>query len=152
MGALRQVYDPEGWTCFTEDEQLTMMSLWCIMRSPLMIGGEMTKFDDFTLKLLTNSEILRMHQNARASHPVYRRCEAGTEAALWTAFDAEGGLYAALFNLGEAKAELSFTAEDLEVRAFSSCKELWSGEELPSGTVVKSVIPAHGAKVYRIEA
>ena len=150
VGALRQVYDPEGWTRFTETEQITMLSLWCIMRSPLMIGGEMTKFDDFTLMLLTNAEILKMHKNARASHPVYRRTENGTEVTLWTAFDAEGGLYAALFNLGEEEAELSFTAEDLEVDTFASVKELWTGKELGATDTVKTLIPAHGAVVYKI--
>lgn len=33
------------------------MTLWCIMRSPLMIGGEMTGFDDFTMRLITNEAV-----------------------------------------------------------------------------------------------
>ena len=37
---------------------LTMMTLWCMFRSPLMIGAELTKMDDFTLSLLTNKELL----------------------------------------------------------------------------------------------
>ena len=49
IGAIRQVYNKDNRTNFTEDEQWTMMNLWCIFRSPLMIGGEMTKFDDFTM-------------------------------------------------------------------------------------------------------
>ena len=36
---------------------LTMMTLWCMFRSPLMIGAELTKMDDFTLSLLTNKEL-----------------------------------------------------------------------------------------------
>lgn len=58
VGAILQDYGPDGWTKFTKDEQITMMSLWCIMRSPLMIGGEMTKFDDFTMSLLTNADLI----------------------------------------------------------------------------------------------
>ena len=58
VGALRQCYDPNGWTNFTQAEQRTMMTLWCMMRSPLMMGGELTKNDDFTLKLLTNRDVL----------------------------------------------------------------------------------------------
>lgn len=30
----------DRWTRFTRDEQLTMMSLWSIFRSPLIFGGE----------------------------------------------------------------------------------------------------------------
>lgn len=35
-----------------------MMTLWCMFRSLLMIGAELTKMDDFTLSLLTNKELL----------------------------------------------------------------------------------------------
>ena len=47
VGPIRQDYDKNDRTHFTEDEQYTMMTLWSIFRSPLMIGGEMTGFDDF---------------------------------------------------------------------------------------------------------
>ena len=60
IGAIRQVYNKDNRTNFTEDEQWTMMNLWCIFRSPLMIGGEMTKFDDFTMSLLTNERLIEM--------------------------------------------------------------------------------------------
>ena len=46
-------------THFTHDEQITLMSLWSIARSPLMIGADLTKLDDFTLSLLTNDEVMR---------------------------------------------------------------------------------------------
>ena len=65
VGALRQDYNENDRTKFTENEQITMLTLWSIFRSPLFIGGEMTKFDDFTLSLLTNRDILGMHKNAR---------------------------------------------------------------------------------------
>ena len=39
VGALRQCENPADWTRFTQAEQRTMMTLWCMMRSPLMIGG-----------------------------------------------------------------------------------------------------------------
>ena len=58
LGALRQCNSPDEWTRFTPAEQRTMMTLWPMMRSPLMIGAEMTKNDDFTLSLLTNGDVL----------------------------------------------------------------------------------------------
>lgn len=47
----------EGDCLFTREEQKTMMTLWCMFRSPLMIVAELTKMDDFTLSLLTNKEL-----------------------------------------------------------------------------------------------
>ena len=101
IGYIKQDYSPDITTRFTKDEQVTMLTLWSIFRSPLIIGGEMTKFDDFTMSLLTNKGILKMHRNARHSHQVWRRKMNGSEIVLWTAADAEGGQYAALFNIGE---------------------------------------------------
>ena len=41
-----------------------MMTLWCIFRSPLMVGAELTKLDDWTLSLLTNREVLSLWRTA----------------------------------------------------------------------------------------
>ncbi|MBN1143234.1 MAG: NPCBM/NEW2 domain-containing protein [Bacteroidales bacterium] len=45
-------------TRMTKDEQIALMSLWTIFRSPLMFGGDLPSNDDFTLSLLTNAEVL----------------------------------------------------------------------------------------------
>lgn len=51
-------------TRLTEDEQYTLMTLWTIFRSPLMFGGDLPSNDDFTLSLLTNSEVLDVLKNS----------------------------------------------------------------------------------------
>jgi hypothetical protein len=48
----------------TPDEQYTHISLWCLLSAPLLIGCDMTKFDDFTLNLLSNDEVLALDQDA----------------------------------------------------------------------------------------
>ena len=63
--------DNGRWTRLTENEQYTMMTLWGICHSPLMIGGEMTSFNDFTKSLLTNKELLRMNNYGVNAHQVY---------------------------------------------------------------------------------
>ena len=150
VGALRQCYDEKEWTKFTEDEQITMMALWCIVRSPLMIGGEMTKFDDFTLKLLTNKALLKMHSDARNSHQVLRKEIAGKEVALWTATDVEGGMYAAIFNLSNKSCTVKVESDDLEVASFANGFEIFTGKAFKGGDVITAKIPAHGAAVYAL--
>ena len=44
-------------TDFTKDQQVLCLTLWCIARSPLILGADMTRLDPFTLGLLTNSEV-----------------------------------------------------------------------------------------------
>ena len=88
--------DPGHWTQLTQNEQLTMMTLWGICHSPLFFGGEMTKNDDFTLSLLNNEEYHQMHKYGQNAHQVMADEENGH--TVWTSVDpATGNRYLALF-------------------------------------------------------
>ena len=147
IGYIKQDYSPDITTQFTKDEQVTMLTLWSIFRSPLIIGGEMTKFDDFTMSLLTNKGILKMHRNVRHSHQVWRRKMNGSEIVLWTAADAEGGQYAALFNIGENAADISVPLTELEIYEAKDITELWSNEAFHVDNISADLAP-HSAKAY----
>ena len=54
--------DPPHQTLFTKDEQTTVMTLWSIARSPLILGAELPDSDAFTLSLLTNDEVIAVNQ------------------------------------------------------------------------------------------
>ncbi len=151
IGPILQDYDAANRTKFTENEQITMLTLWSIFRSPLMIGGEMTGFDEFTMSLLTNEEILKMHKNARHSHQVWRREINGSEYILWTAANAEGGGYFALFNAGECDGTVKLDLADLEAADKLDCTELWSGERAVFDKIADITVPFHGVKAYRFE-
>ena len=58
---------------FTRPEQTTLLSLWSIVRSPLMMGGDLTKLDDFTLSLLTNEEVLAVNRSSSDAHQLFNR-------------------------------------------------------------------------------
>lgn len=151
VGAILQDYDPDNRTKFTENEQITMMTLWSIFRSPLMIGGELTKSDEFTSKLLTNEGILEMHRNARHSHQVWRREINGIEHILWTASCGDGQ-YAAVFNAGENDSEITIPLADLEIYDPVCVTELWSGESMTGNKEISVSVPSHGAKAFMIRA
>ena len=104
-----------------------------------MLGGELTGFDEFTMNLVTNSEILAMHANARHSHQVWRREIDGIEHALWIAADTKGGYYVAVFNLGDKDSDISIPladhAKQAAVLQISSAKRLTSNSVGISGAV-----------------
>jgi hypothetical protein len=84
----------------TKDEQLTLMSLFAICRSPLMFGGNLPDNDEFTTSLLTNDEALRVLQ--RSSHN--RQLFNDGESIIWGADDARTrDKYAALFYVSDHK-------------------------------------------------
>ena len=148
IGPIRQIYDPAERTRFTKDEQITMMTLWCILRSPLMIGGELTGFDPFTLSLVTNRNILDMHRLARDSHPVYRRQVQNSELVLWTADCRDGGVYAAVFDLGEEELSVAIPFTDLKSEAPRSCLNLWDGTVQNCSDYLPVTLPKHGAAAF----
>ncbi len=150
IGPILQDYDKSNRTKFTENEQITMMTFWSIFRSPLMIGGEMTGFDDFTMGLLTNEAILKMHSNSRHSHQVWRKNIGGSECILWTAADCEGGQYAAIFNAGDTEVEIEIPLTDLELYGNVNVCELWSGESFSADRTIHAKVESHGAKAFGI--
>jgi len=82
-------------THFTRDEQRTVMTLWSVARSPLVMGGDLTKLDDFTLALLTNDEVLAVNQRSTGGHQLFNR-----DNLIGWAADVPGTAdkYVALFN------------------------------------------------------
>jgi len=50
----------------TADEQYTHISLWTLWNCPLLIGSPIESIDDFTMNLLTNPEVLEVHQDKTA--------------------------------------------------------------------------------------
>lgn len=152
LGKLGKGFGNGEWeTRFTREEQRTMMTLWCMFRSPLMIGAELTLLDDWTLSLLTNAQMLAlMGENCRGTQLIR------TETyAVWKNKDVVSGkVCVALFNLDDADRELSMDLSELGEAAMADTAalyELWEKKEYSavSGRIVAQV-PAHGVKVYRV--
>ena len=152
VGALRQDYGKDNWTRFTKEEQMTMMTLWCIMRSPLIIGGDMIYNDEFTLSLLTNADVLEMIFKSRLARPLYRRMEGENEIIVWKAQRSDGGDYLAIFNAGGENANVTIDFTECEFEGENKTAfELWTKEEMTvSEKFTVSVVP-HGVKAYRIQ-
>ena len=148
LGAIRQCNSRENRTRFTRDEQITMMTLWCVMRSPLMMGGELTMCDDFTLGLLTNGAVLALLSASHGARPLYTE---ETKAA-WTARRTDGtGIYLALFNLTDDAQVIAQTIGTLECGPVRTVTELWSCETTEPTENLRAALPPHGAKLYFLQ-
>ena len=146
VGALRQCNDPDDWTHFTCAEQRTMMTLWCMMRSPLMVGAELTKNDEFTLGLLTNRALLEIEKLSHCAHPLIT----DDEKSIWIAPRIDGnGIYVALFNLSDEQCSLSVDFDVLGLQP-ANITDIWSGEKINAGKTLTAVLDAHDAAVYHI--
>ena len=128
-----------------------MMTLWCIFGSPLMLGAEMTKLDDWTLSLLTNEEVLSLRTPERQRRQVLR----SDAEAVWVSRDpADGKTCAALFNLSDDTKTISVPLTELELSQ-DACRlrDLWDGKiSRCTNNCIQADLPPHGCALYAIEA
>lgn len=140
-------------TRFTRDEQITLMTLWSIARSPLIHGGDLTRTDPFTLSLLTNDEVLAVNQHSAHNRQLFR-----TDDGLiaWVADAADGkGKYLAVFDTRDAStATAGNRPVPVEMSALGlqgqvQVRDLWSRTPLKPvhGTFNPEVAP-HGARLF----
>jgi hypothetical protein len=140
-------------TRFTSDEQTTLLTLWSIARSPLIMGGDLRHLDDATYALLTNNEVLAVNQKSRGNREIFRR----DGLAAWAAKAARtGDSYVALFNMRDSTADVptALVPVSLLHLGFSGrvrVRDLWQHRDL--GTthgLFEAEIPCHGAGLYRL--
>lgn len=136
-------------TRFTKDEQLTMMTLWCIFRSPLMFGGELCDNDDWTLSLISNAEVLHMHRNSHGARQVYRE----NDHIVWTASDrTDTNLsYVALFNAKDIESNVTVSLKLLGITTPRQTRDLWNRQDTGEvSRVLSASLPPHGTALYQL--
>jgi hypothetical protein len=143
----------------THDEQQTEFTLWAIARSPLILGANLTKLDDFTRSLITNQTMLYMNQSLTYSHPVEAAAlPAGFEhARVWRGtIDSPGSRnyseFFAFFNLDDKPVTLKATWKQLGLDGGKHpAQNVWTGSDFKEMKEVSITLPAHGSTVYQVK-
>lgn len=156
LGNIRTWQEKDSWTRFTHDEQTTLMTLWCIARSPLIMGGNMPRNDAFTLSLLTNDEVLAVNQ-ASTNNRQIRAANANTQI-VWAA-DVPGSRdkYVAMFNAGPGDpagqpSEIAVSLADIGLAGPCRIRDLWAHEDLGrTDARISAAVNPHGAVLYRVQ-
>lgn len=139
---------PGRVTKLTADEQRTMMSLWAIGRSPLIVGGDLTQLDAATLALLTNDEVLAVNQASLHNRQLFRT----GDLIAWTA-DVEGSAdkYLGVFNATGGSASVPVTLAAMGFTGACAVHSLWDHTDLGLMTGTFSpTLPSHGSALYRV--
>ena len=175
LGKLGKGFGQERDTKFTPEEQQTMMTLWCIFGSPMMIGAELPLLDKPTLALLTNREVLHLlHPECRA-----KQVRLTDDSSVWVSLDSKtGSVCAALFNLSDSTASVSVELDEL-LETARACKalpdsedpvslsalceasdgekllpvlqDLWTKESRKAGSrTLTAELPAHGCVLWKL--
>ena len=132
----------------THEEQKTMLTLWSIARSPLILGANLTKLDDWTTKLITNREVLDVDQFGHDQHQVSLQ----DNVVAWTARGRGEIQYLALFNLNDKEKIVrnAYGFYNLDGKSYHR-RELWTQSDQGDGSSVNAVIPAHGCVLFELK-
>lgn len=137
----------DRWTNFTREEQRTLMTLWCIFRSPLMFGGDLPSNDAQTLELITNPEVLAVNQNSANNHQSYVQ----EDILAWTAeIPGSGDRYVAVFNLSGAEqaVQLAWDALDVPFQR-ARVRDLWARQDLGETQALQAALAPHSSLLLR---
>jgi hypothetical protein len=170
LGNIRTWNPKANRTHFTRDEQVTLMTLWSIARSPLILGANLPKNDEFTLSLLTNDEVLAVNQRSTNNRQVSR----DKDQVVWMADVPDSkDKYVALFNTSPAPmdrarrrapassaaaatpaatqpAAVSVTLVELGIMVPCQVRDLWSHDQARATDIISATINSHGAALYRV--
>ena len=143
----------------TPDEQRTMLTLWVMARSPLMVGGDLPTSSPETLDLLANPAVGHVLRTSVDGRELVREPIGDGELVVWSARATDGPTaYLAVFwtgptarthslplasVLGHAAAAGAWTTRDLWAGGAGPAPEPTSWE--PEGALVLDV-PAHGVR------
>ncbi len=143
-------------TRLTVDEQYTHISLWCLLAAPLLIGCDMEKFDDFTLNLLSNDEVLALDQDALGQEATCVWTN-NANVQVYVKPLEDGGRAVGFFNLGSTPANLDFNQfASAGLSGKLHVRDVWRQQDLAdvrtdSGALALT-IPAHGVVLYKFTA
>jgi hypothetical protein len=137
----------------TQDEERTQFTLWAISRSPLILGANLTKLDDFTRSLITNKEVIAIDQTTSSSGEIPGDRADSAHLRIWSA--ATGGprpkRYLAVFNLQETALQRDITWPDSLAGRAHAVYEIWGQRSVPSATALHVELPPHGCALFRVE-
>jgi len=136
-------------TNLTPDEQYLQMSMWSLMSAQLLMSCDLEKIDDFTLRLLTNDEVLDIDQDplGKAAHRVLAR----GPLDVWVKDLEDGSKAIGFFNRSREPLEMIIQFKDLRLGEKYQVRDLWRRADLGTAEGQITVNPApHGVQFYKI--
>lgn len=159
-----------GWgvskhpTLLTPDEQYSHVSLWALLTAPLVLGCDMEKLDDFSLSLLTNSEVIAINQDELCAPATKKFVKNGQ---IWSKPLADGSVAVGCFNIDpyfilwdqdDAEAmqhrdyEFIIDPADFGLDGPVTVRDVWRNEDIAKGVDgnYNLTTPYHGVKLLKL--
>lgn len=139
---------PDRWTRLSRDEQRTLMTLWALAPSPLMLGMNLPDNDEWTTSLLTNPEVLAVNQDPGGSAG-QRRADSAQNVDIWTKQLADRSCAVGFFNRTSQPAGFKVVWQDLGFSPDPELRDLWQRKDLGKQKQFVAELPPHGCILLR---
>ena len=137
-------------TKLTPDEQYTHLSLWSLLTSPMLIGCDVERMDDFTLGLLSNDEVLEVNQDPLCKQAVQVNAGRGSLKVYAKPLD-DGSIAVGLFNTGADTATVTATWADLKLTGPQRVRDLWRQKDVGVfSDQFEARVASHGVVLVRL--
>lgn len=133
----------------TPDEQYTLLTLWSVFRSPMMMGGNLMEMNDSLLSMLTNPEVLEVNQNSTNN----RELRADENEIVWVADDpVSGAKYLAVFNIHDNDTRnIAVTWDEIGIRGTYVIRDLWKKKDIATASdKLELAVAPHGCGFYKL--
>ena len=99
----------------SNEEYMTHFALWCMMGSPLIIGGDVREMSDAAVKILTNKDLITINQDP-VCHSCYRLKMFDNAQGITLVKPLADGSYAVgMFNFGDGESNMALNFWDLGI-------------------------------------
>ena len=146
-----------GWgnlhpTKLKPDEQYLHVSLWSLFSTPLLLGCDLEKLDDFTLNLLTNDEVIAVNQDALGKQATC--IQTIGDLRIYVKELEDGSRVAGFCNFGLEKVDISYKdLSKLGISGKQKVRDLWRQKDIITIHADKEAlsvkVPMHGVALYK---
>jgi alpha-galactosidase len=152
---------PDRWTRFTRDEQLTLMSLWALAPSPLMLGMNLPDNDAWTTAILSHPEVLAVNQDwpGRAAEKTSPRMavpapDGPSDAVLpeiWVKKLSDDSSAIGFFNRSGQPLKFQLPWSSLGFKAPPEVRDVWLRKDLGKQETFTAELPPHGCVLLKVQ-
>ncbi|KIM98409.1 glycoside hydrolase family 27 protein [Oidiodendron maius Zn] len=132
--------------------QQTHFAFWSALKSPLIIGADLSKLDNDSISVLTNRDIIALNQDPLgvAVNYIESASEEGS-IQIWTG-PVRGGNVVLVFNEKSypQTVTVSFDQLNLNISGNINAKELWSGKQWKHVEQVGTILEPYQTMVFQL--
>lgn len=137
-------------TRLTKDEQYTLITFFNIFKSPLFFGGDLPSNDVFTLSLLTNKDVVKMHNESTDVKQLFQK---DGKIAVTSKNAKDGSIYLSLFNISDNDTQkVSVNTSDLGITGSAEVLNMWTGEKSKiTGKEIEADLKPHSSVLFQLK-